>query len=106
MDRREFLAMAAAPAMAAMPAATVRVMTQPPKHHFFGYYGITPWNKSQTRLVCLEVDFQDRLPQAGEKARIGFVDAVKGGFQGADADRDVEPAARVHAALASAGRRP
>lgn len=64
-----------------MPTATVRVMTPPPKHHFFGYYGIPPWNASQTRLVCLEVDFQDRMPEPGEKARIGFVDAAKGGFE-------------------------
>jgi hypothetical protein len=64
-----------------MPSADIRVMTPPPKHHFFGYYGIPPWNRSQSRLVCLEVDFQDRFPEPGEKARIGFVDAAKGGFQ-------------------------
>src|SRR6185369_13344712 len=90
MRRRELLKGAAAGLTArrlsglaepAMPTAAVRVMTPPPKHHFFGYYGIPPWNRSQTRLVCLEVDFQDRFPEPGEKARIGFIDAARGGFQ-------------------------
>lgn len=82
--RRRLLAMASATApmpSVPMPAARIQVLTQPPKHHFFGYYGISPWNRNQTRLVCLEVDFQDRLPEAGEKARIGLVDARRGGFQ-------------------------
>ena len=35
------------------PKFTVRKLTSGPKHHFFGYYGITPWNKSQTHLLCL-----------------------------------------------------
>ncbi len=63
-----------------MPRATVEALTAGPKHHFFGYYGIPPWNRAQTKLVCLEVDFQDRLPAPGEKARIGLVDAKRGGF--------------------------
>lgn len=67
-------------AQAAMPRATVEALTGGPKHHFFGYYGIPPWNRAQTKLVCLEVDFQDRLPEPGEKARIGLVDAKRGGF--------------------------
>lgn len=71
----------AAAALPSLPEAAVRVLTPPPKHHFFGYYGIPPWNASQTRLVCLETDFQDRLPAPGEKARIGLVDADKGGFE-------------------------
>jgi hypothetical protein len=70
-----------AAALPPLPEAAVRVMTPPPRHHFFGYYGIPPWNASQTRLVCLESDFQDRLPAQGEKARIGLVDAGKGGFE-------------------------
>jgi hypothetical protein len=80
-SRRDFLAAAAAPGVPPMPRAEIRVMTSPPKHHFFGYYGIPPWNRSQTRLLCMEADFQDRLPEAGEKARIGLVDAAKGGFE-------------------------
>jgi len=36
----------------------VRTWTKGPKHHFFGYYGICPWNKSGKYLVCLESDFQ------------------------------------------------
>jgi hypothetical protein len=63
-----------------MPRATVEALTAGPKHHFFGYYGIPPWNRAQTKLVCLEVDLQDRLPEPGEKARIGLVDAKRGGF--------------------------
>lgn len=40
------------------------------KHHFFGYYGICPWNQGNEKLVCLEVDFHDRMPLPGESANI------------------------------------
>jgi hypothetical protein len=54
--------------------ATVRPVTRAPKHHFFGYYGISPWNGSENLMVCLEVDRQDSMPVAGEKATIGVID--------------------------------
>ncbi len=59
----------------------VRTLTKGPKHHFFGYYGICPWNKSSRYLVCLESSFQDRMPSAGEAATIGLVDAQTGPFR-------------------------
>ncbi|MCX8037218.1 MAG: hypothetical protein N3D11_09290 [Candidatus Sumerlaeia bacterium] len=62
------------------PAVTIRCLTSGPRHHFFGYYGITPWNQSQTHLVCLESEFQDHLPRPDEAAAIGLVDAKTGAF--------------------------
>jgi len=59
---------------------TIKVLTHGPKHHFFGYYGICPWNQSGRQLVCLECDAQDRMPRAGEAASIGLVDADSGRF--------------------------
>jgi hypothetical protein len=59
---------------------TIRTLTSGPKHHFFGYYGICPWNKSGRYLVCLESSFQDRMPYAGEAAAIGLVDSKTGEF--------------------------
>lgn len=58
-----------------------RTLTGGPKHHFFGYYSICPWNSSQTHLVCIESDFQDRLPEPHEGAAIGLVDASSGAFE-------------------------
>lgn len=58
----------------------VRALTRGPKHHFFGYYGICPWNQSGRRLVCLESDFQDHMPSEGEAAAVGLVDAETGQF--------------------------
>ena len=40
-----------------LPKFKVRRLTNGPKHHFFGYYGMSPWNRSETKLVCLESDF-------------------------------------------------
>ncbi|MGH9629663.1 MAG: hypothetical protein ACRD7E_15215 [Bryobacteraceae bacterium] len=57
-----------------LPRFSVRTLTSGPKHHFFGYYGITPWNASGKEMVCLESDFQDHLPEPHEKASIGLVD--------------------------------
>ena len=58
----------------------VRTLTKSPKHHFFGYYGICPWNTSGRYLVCLESGFQDRMPTPGEAAAIGLVDSLTGQF--------------------------
>ncbi|OGG40905.1 hypothetical protein A3A21_01380 [Candidatus Jorgensenbacteria bacterium RIFCSPLOWO2_01_FULL_45_25b] len=40
------------------------------KHHFFGYYGTCPWNKNETKLLVLETDIIDRLPQKNDTARV------------------------------------
>ena len=77
LRRREFLLGAAA---LAERTAEIHVMTPPPKHHFFGYFGIPPWNKSGKWLVCLESAFQDHLPAPKEAAAIGLVDGRTGGF--------------------------
>ena len=63
-----------------LPKFKVRRLTNSPKHHFFGYYGMSPWNKSETKLVCLESGFQDRLPNPGETADIGLVHPETGNF--------------------------
>ena len=64
-----------------LPSVRIRRATHGPKHHFFGYYGITPWNRSERYLVCLESEFQDRLPGPNEPAAIGLIDAQGGSFR-------------------------
>ncbi|MFC1792605.1 hypothetical protein ACFL3Q_03345 [Planctomycetota bacterium] len=59
----------------------IHTLTSGPKHHFFGYYGICPWNKSGRYLVCLESGFQDHMPTLGEAAAIGLVDSQTGRFE-------------------------
>jgi len=58
----------------------IRQLTSGPKHHFFGYYGICPWNKSGKVMVCLQSDFQDHFPAPDEPATIGLVDCGSGEF--------------------------
>lgn len=41
--------------MRANPFPTVAI-TQGPRHHFFGYYEICPWNATDEFHLCLEVD--------------------------------------------------
>jgi hypothetical protein len=57
--------------------AGVRQITHGPKAHFFGYYGMPPWDPTGRYLVCLESDFDDRLVAPGEKATILLVDLEK-----------------------------
>ncbi len=66
---------------AGLPKFLVRRLTSGPKHHFFGYYGMSPWNRSETKMVCLESGFHDRLPNPGEKANIGLVNQNDGSFE-------------------------
>lgn len=63
-----------------LPKFKVQRLTNGPKHHFFGYYGMSPWNKSETKLVCLESEFQNRMPKPGESAKIGLVNEENGTF--------------------------
>lgn len=63
-----------------LPRFTMRTLTHGPKHHFFGYYGMSPWNRSESTMVCLQTPFHDRMPKMGEKALIGLVDPTSGAF--------------------------
>ncbi|MBM3788113.1 MAG: hypothetical protein FJW30_27535 [Acidobacteria bacterium] len=66
MTRREIL-------LAALTGdSPLQVLTEGPKHHFFGYYGVSPWNHRGDHVLCLESDFQNRMPLPGETARIGL----------------------------------
>jgi hypothetical protein len=62
------------------PKFQMRKLTSGPKNHFFGYYGMSPWNQSETKMVCLESSFHDRMPKPGESAAIGLVDPQSGKF--------------------------
>jgi len=62
------------------PQFKVKTLTHGPKHHFFGYYGVPPWNQSGKYMVCLESNFQDHLPASDEYALIGRVDPETGEF--------------------------
>lgn len=59
----------------------IQVLTAGPQHHFFGYFGICPWNKDETQVLSLESSFQDHLPTNGEPANIGLVDVKTGKFE-------------------------
>jgi hypothetical protein len=77
LSRRGFLA-----GLAARPRARIRVLTEGPQHHFFGYYGVSPWDRTGRRMVCLETAFQNRMPRPGETATILLVDAATGATNG------------------------
>ena len=53
---------------------SVQPLTAAPGHHFVGYYGITPWDSTGTRVFCLESTFGDRLVRAEDRAAICLVD--------------------------------
>ncbi len=65
----------------AWPEVRVEPLTRGPENHFFGYYGICPWNKTQTQLLSLETNFQDRMPGLSDPAAIGLVDSASGRFE-------------------------
>ena len=64
-----------------LPDCKIRTLTTGPNHHFFGYYGICPWNRSGKYLLSLESTFQDHFPLPSEPANIGLVDAETGKFE-------------------------
>ena len=50
------------------------------KHYFFGYYDRIPWNRDQTKHLALRVDQDDRIPERGETAELGYVTPDKQEF--------------------------
>src|SRR5688572_26092522 len=79
-------------------SVNIKTLTSGPGHHFFGYYGIPPWNASGKRLVCLESSFQDHMPSAEEAAVVGLVDEASGGFRGVTETRawNLQQGAMLH----------
>ncbi len=88
LSRRDFLkasALAAASPLSAQPPKAdtpvklpARAVTKGPKHHFFGYYDKTPWDKTGRYMLVNEVDFVDRQPNAGETLAVGLIDLKDG----------------------------
>ena len=74
--------------VAEVPRFEVRRLTSPPSHHFFGYYGMSPWNASGSLMVGLESAFHHRLPTTHEPATVGLIDPQSGRFS---------PIAQTHA---------
>jgi hypothetical protein len=67
--------------MAAVQFSEARPITRGPRHHFFGYYGIPPWNASQRVYACLQSTFHERPPGAGDRATVGLVELATGRFE-------------------------
>ncbi|MFH0965159.1 MAG: hypothetical protein V2A58_14260 [Planctomycetota bacterium] len=57
-----------------------RPITHPPRFHFFGYYGMTPWNATGKYLLAIETSFMDRPPAADDQATVGMVELDTGKF--------------------------
>ncbi len=55
----------------------IEQVTSGTKHHFFGYIGqcqTIPWNASNRYILCLEIDWIDRMPKPDEAATICVID--------------------------------
>ncbi|MBI3970233.1 MAG: hypothetical protein HY332_02990 [Chloroflexi bacterium] len=59
--------------------APLRRITHPPAHHYFGYYDKSCWDGGGRYVLCLQSDFVERPPAAGDTATIGIVDLVNAG---------------------------
>ena len=44
-----------------------------PKHHFFGYYGINPWDSTARYHLALETDFHTHRPLPEDVATVGLI---------------------------------
>jgi len=53
-------------------------LTNGPKHHFFGYYDISPWNLAQTHHLILETDFHERAVEQDDQATVALVETATG----------------------------
>lgn len=52
----------------------VKRLSAGPKHHFFGYYGINPWDSTTRYHLALETDFHTHRPEPDAVATVGLID--------------------------------
>lgn len=53
----------------------IAALTAPPRHHFYGYFNMNPWNAALTHHLALETTFHDRRPGPDDTALVGLVEA-------------------------------
>lgn len=65
-----------------IPNSTVyvptRVLTQGPKHHWFGYYDKLEFDPTDRYVLTGQVDFEGRSPWADDRIRVGMIDLQQG----------------------------
>ena len=52
----------------------VRVVTQGPKHHWFGYYDKLQFDPTGRYLLSMQVDFEHRSPRPDDEIQVGMID--------------------------------
>ena len=53
---------------------SIQPVSTSPKHHFFGYHDLCPWDETGRYLLAMEVDFLDKMPKSGEEAGVCLID--------------------------------
>ena len=56
----------------------IRALTHGPKSHWFGYYDKFQTDPSDRYVLSMEADFDLRMPEVGDVARIGMIDMADG----------------------------
>lgn len=51
-----------------------QLVTNGPRSHFFGYYDKCPWDSTESRILGLETEPVDRLPNENDSVLLGFAD--------------------------------
>lgn len=51
----------------------IKRLSASPKHHFFGYYGINPWDSTTRYHLALETDFHTHRPLPEDVATVGLI---------------------------------
>lgn len=51
----------------------VKRLSTSPRHHFFGYYGINPWDSTTRYHLALETDFHTHRPLPEDVATVGLI---------------------------------
>ena len=59
----------------------ITALTDGPLHHFFGYYGICPWDSTGRYHLALQTPFHDRAPTGSDTATVGLVDVAENEFK-------------------------
>ena len=62
----------------ALTRYSVRPITPPKAHCFFGYHNLNPWDRTGRYLLCLKAPFANRMPTANDRATVCVIDTAAG----------------------------
>jgi len=66
------------------PKINIENITPKKGHYFFGFYDVTPWDKSEKYVLAHKTNFIDQMPKSSDETEVGYINIENRSFQSLD----------------------